>query len=100
MILLHKKIRILRKINKILVKRRRIKKIRIRVEDVLMWKIHTTTALRAACIHRTIGDSHGTRKGKTSSLRRTLSTWKISMRAGTMTTYCTASMGGNYQKRK
>ena len=35
MILLHKKIGILRKINKILIKRRRTKKIRIRVRDVL-----------------------------------------------------------------
>ena len=34
--LLHKKVRILRKTNKILVKRRRIKKIRIRVGDVLI----------------------------------------------------------------
>ena len=36
MTLLHKKIRILRKINKVLIKRRRTKKIRIRVRDVLI----------------------------------------------------------------
>ena len=35
MILLHKEIRILCKINKVLVKRRRTKKIRIRVEGIL-----------------------------------------------------------------
>ena len=35
MTLLHEKIRILRKVNKTLIKRRRIKKIRIRTGDVL-----------------------------------------------------------------
>ena len=35
MTVLHEEIRILRKINKILIKRRRIKKIRIRTGDVL-----------------------------------------------------------------
>ena len=35
MTLLYKKIRILRKINKTLIKRRRTKKIRIRIRDVL-----------------------------------------------------------------
>ena len=38
MTLLYKKIRILRKINQVLTKRRRIKKIHIRIRDVLIIK--------------------------------------------------------------
>ena len=54
-----------------------------------------TTALRAACIHQTTEDSHEIRREKTSSLRKTPSTWKTSMHAETMTMYYAVSTRGN-----
>ena len=57
-----------------------------------------TTALRAACTHQTIGDSHGTRRERISFPRKIPSTWKTSMRTGTMTMYYAASTGVDCQK--
>ena len=69
-----------------------------------LWKVHRTshmtTALRVACTHQTIGDSHGTRRERISSLRKTPSTWKTSIRAGTMTMYYVVNTGGDCQNGK